>query len=146
MMPAAIEQKCCLEESYVNTCFQKTDIDAGFDPKKDCILCSKILMYHILDQVSLQLAWFRQRRMQGYTGKDLLFQCMTNKNYRYHAYRSYIDYIHGYLGPHNRRVVPACVVTYIRTKWPEDDGSYVGFQSLDDDEEQDELARLLADD
>lgn len=146
-MPSAVERKCCMQESHAKTCFQQADVESGYNPKRDCILCSNLLVFHLLGTVNLQLAWFRHRRLQGYTGNDLLFQHMDNTNYRYYAYRSYIDFIHGYLGPRRRKVIPACVVTHIRSKWPDENGQYTGFKNLDEDseEDQDELARLLTD-
>lgn len=62
---------------------------------------------------------------------------MTNANRRHFAYRNYVDYMHGRLGRGNRRVIPACVVTFIRECWPSPDGHYIGFK---DGDETDELA------
>ena len=47
--------------------------------------------------------------------------------YRFAAYKSYIYWIYGKLGRNNRRVVPACAVTAIRARFPEEDGRYKGF-------------------
>ena len=47
--------------------------------------------------------------------------------YRFAAYNSYIYWIYGKLGRNNRRVVPACAVTAIRARFPEEDGRYEGF-------------------
>lgn len=101
----------------------------------------------MLDTVSLQLLWYAQRQTLGFTGDSLLFECMDNSNYRYHAYRAYISFVHGYLGRRNRRIIPACVVSYIRTKWPDPEGTYVGYKDPDDESEDvyrfsDELAAL----
>ena len=47
--------------------------------------------------------------------------------YRSAAYKSFIYWIYGKLGRNNRRVVPACAVTAIRARFPEEDGRYEGF-------------------
>ena len=77
---------------------------------------------------------------------------MSNKSYRHHAYCCYINYIHGYLGRKHRRVIPACVVNYIRDKWPDPEGKYVGFTYGDEDDDApgvqvlpDELESLITD-
>ena len=46
--------------------------------------------------------------------------------YRFAAYKSYIYWIYKKLGRNNRRVVPACAVTAIRARFPEDE-RYEGF-------------------
>ena len=40
--------------------------------------------------------------------------------------------MHGHLGKHVRRVIPACVILKIRARFPEDDGNYFGFLEADD--------------
>lgn len=150
-MPTSLERKCCTEECFDLTNFQ----DANFTPGSQCVLQSHLLVDQIFSAASLQLQWFRQRRYQGFRGNDLLFCHMTNLHYRYFAYRSYIDFLHGYLGRHNRRVIPACVVAYIRATWPDPDNKYVGFREVqmpadDDDDDQpvvprDELYDILED-
>ena len=52
---------------------------------------------------------------------------IPNKTYRLAAYRQFTYWVHGHLGKHVRRVVPACVITKIRDRFPEPDGRYVGF-------------------
>ncbi|OCT80254.1 hypothetical protein XELAEV_18027071mg, partial [Xenopus laevis] len=43
------------------------------------------------------------------------------------AYRAFIVWIYTFLGLHNRRVIPACVVRDIREKFPDPKGKYTGF-------------------
>ena len=126
-MPLRIERKCCQNECFDHTNFQ----DNQFTPGRDCVLNSQLLLNTIFGDVNIQLSWFRQQRYLGFTGDALLFTNMDNSNYRFHAYRNYIDFVHGYLGRHNRRVIPACVVAHIRTKWPSPDGNYIGYKEPD---------------
>ncbi|OCT57273.1 hypothetical protein XELAEV_18003785mg [Xenopus laevis] len=43
------------------------------------------------------------------------------------AYRAFIVWIYTFLGLHNHRVIPACVVRDIREKFPDPKGKYTGF-------------------
>lgn len=131
-MPTSIENKCCVNEELHRTNLQ----DDNFIPSENtCILQSKLLTDHLLGEVNVQLSWFRQQRYFGLTGDSLLFSNMTNSNSRFHAYRNYIDFIYGYLGKKNRKVIPACVVGHIRTKWPDSDHIYMGYkQAVGQDE------------
>jgi hypothetical protein len=52
---------------------------------------------------------------------------MTKKELRYLCYTAYIALKFGYLGKGNRYRAPHCVESGIRTNFPEDDGSYVGY-------------------
>ena len=62
-----------------------------------------------------------------------------NTSLRLAAYRQYTWWVHGYLGRGNRRVIPACVVSAIRSRYPNQSGVYVGFQREDDDGNDDQL-------
>lgn len=59
-------------------------------------------------------------------------EAVTNKMYRYTAYRQFTGFIHNRLGKGVRRIIPACVVNAIREKFPEQNGIYVGFLGEDD--------------
>lgn len=50
-----------------------------------------------------------------------------NKARRHTAYRQFIFWRHGRLGPLMRRVVPSCCVLRIRSVYPSADGTYTGF-------------------
>ena len=123
-MPLRVEQKCCSEEKLNNTCLP--DYVQG-----RCVLDTEDIK-HCLHHVTVRHLWMEQQRYFGLTGDALLFGNMTNKNYRYHAYRSYVKYIYGLLGRYNRKVIPSCVINYIRNKWPDPEGSYIGFIDVDE--------------
>ncbi|KAI8495133.1 hypothetical protein Bbelb_271190 [Branchiostoma belcheri] len=57
---------------------------------------------------------------------------VSNRAMRLIAYTSFTCWIHGRLGGRVRRVVPSCVVRYIRERYPEPSGVYVGFLEADD--------------
>lgn len=133
-LPSVLEQRCCVSEDYTTAHF--TNHVEG-----QCILATREIDV-ILSKEHLQLSWYQQRQYQGYTGDNLAFDLMTNKNYRYHAYRSYIQYMHGRLGRKNRRVIPACVVAKIRSIWPSTDGLYVGYKPAEDDNDPDAVDEI----
>ena len=117
-MPTNIENKCCQEEELDSTCVP--DYERG----KCLSECTDIK--HNFNHVTVRHSWLNEQRFYGNTGPALLFGNMTNKNYRHHAYRTYINYIHELLGTRNRRVAPSCVVKVIRETWPDADGCYKG--------------------
>lgn len=150
VMPTQLELKCCCDESFDLTNMQDDD----FKPGVDCVSTAAVLLNGVLSEVNLQLQWFSSTQYRGATGDDLKFTNMDHASYRFHAYRSYINFMHGYLGRGNRRVIPACLVAYIRAHWPDPDDQYVGYKPVEDaDEEEipthfvfpDELDGLLED-
>ena len=52
----------------------------------------------------------------------------TPAKFRNTAYRQYILWFHGKLGYKNRRRIPSCIKWYIRRRYPEPDGNYVGYK------------------
>lgn len=127
-MPTSLQKKCCFDENFALTNIQSDN----FVPERDCVLECKLVTDHVLGDVSIQLSWLKQRQYHGFRGDDLLFDLMHPNEYRYHAYRNYIGIMYGYLGRRNRRVIPACVVSYIRRKWPDPAGVYTGYREVDD--------------
>lgn len=47
---------------------------------------------------------------------------------RHAAYRQFVLWRHGRLGTNIRRVIPSCVVSRIRDRFPNANGVYTGFQ------------------
>ena len=45
------------------------------------------------------------------------FSRMTNCDYRHLTYKESIEYIHGLLEKHNRKVIPICVEWFIKSRW-----------------------------
>lgn len=52
----------------------------------------------------------------------------STQSYRKAAYRQYCLWKYGKLGRGNRKVLPSCVVTFIRQAYPAPDGNYMGFR------------------
>ena len=92
-----------------------------------CIGATEEVRYLMLE-VGLQIAWREDEMWKGHTGDSLSIHNMSNENYRYHAYRKYIKFVHGRLGRGNRRLIPSCIIQTIRGLWPSPDGRYVGNQ------------------
>ena len=53
---------------------------------------------------------------------------ISNKSYRFIAYRQYISWIFGWLGKDVRKVIPSCVVNKIRITFPAPDNNYVPYK------------------
>ena len=49
-------------------------------------------------------------------------------NYRHVAYQQYVYYAYGWLGPKERRALPACACWAIRDAYPSANGVYRGFR------------------
>ena len=57
---------------------------------------------------------------------------VTNKNYRYAAYRQFSWFIYTKLGKNVRQIIPTCAVLKIREAFPAEDGKYVKFDGNDE--------------
>jgi len=103
-MPTDLEKKCCR-------------------PRRDqhCISTSGKFARLCLDNMVLEVA---MRVHEDMLAED---HVRNNAAYRHQAYRVFIYWQHGRLGPGNRRVIPSCVVWAIRDMWPEPTGIYKGF-------------------
>ena len=106
-MPTDREQLCCRSRS-----------------RGRCVLvtASTVMARTIMDQVTLEVAV--QTNNIVYADRDDHHQ---NVNLRHMAYRQYVIWYYGKLGAGNRVVVPSCVVTEIRRRYPSADGHYTGF-------------------
>ena len=102
-MDQPVEQVCCRRRDCCITDLEAFEIIA---------LDVSVLSVAILNRCEL-------------TGDDPEY---SPASYRKAAYRQYIVWQNGYLGPGNRRPVPACVVWAIRDRFPEPSGIYLGFR------------------
>ncbi|KAI8479744.1 positive regulation of bleb assembly [Branchiostoma belcheri] len=77
------------------------------------------------------LSWQIMARAMDTTGEEFS-DPITNRAYRFQAYRQVTYFLHGRLGKSFRRVVPSCAVWAIRDKYPSPDGTYKGFLHADE--------------
>ena len=125
-MAKAKEAVCCVTSDAKNAQFKNFVLSAGH-----CVLESEEIKTSI-GEVNCRLQWYTQRRLALFTEEECRFELMQNNNYRHHAYRSYISYINGLLGKGVRKVIPSCVVTEIRRRWPDPNGLYRGHISVNE--------------
>lgn len=106
-MPTLLEQKCCQQVP------------------QNCISRLPHMDLYILNEGTLRLArriWNDLRAEVD--GRDI---GETNRQFRYAAYRNFVMWQYGILGPGNRVVLPSCCVTRVRNAYPDPNGVYVGF-------------------
>uniref|UniRef100_A0A8C1UG27 P2X purinoreceptor 7 intracellular domain-containing protein n=1 Tax=Cyprinus carpio TaxID=7962 RepID=A0A8C1UG27_CYPCA len=76
-----------------------------------------------LNTCVLQAVYGTYRQLYGDMENTVLNSC-----YRHLAYRYFVRWCWGYLGRHIRVVIPSCAVTRIREQFPDNTGTYSGFQ------------------
>ncbi|KAK7916713.1 hypothetical protein WMY93_012474 [Mugilogobius chulae] len=105
-MPTLHEQKCCGET--VN-----------------CISMLPHMDLYIVQVGVLRLA----RRVWNDLRAEMDAQELgeSHRQFRYAAYRQFVVWRYGVLGPGNRIVIPSCCVWKIRRKFPDPHENYVGF-------------------
>ncbi|KAK0142691.1 hypothetical protein N1851_019381 [Merluccius polli] len=117
-MASAVDSMCCREvDAYwalVQDLVPATDITCltlhpGFDA---CCL----------NPFSLQVAYLNFRQEHG------ALHASRAEQFRYTAYRQVVRWAHGFLGREIRKAIPACIVAAIRRQYPEEGGTYRGFQ------------------
>lgn len=106
-MTTLLERKCC-----------------GHQPE-NCTSKMPYMDLYILDANVLRLA----RRIWNDLRAEPEFHedGEGNKQFRYAAYRNFVVWQYGVLGPRTRVVIPSCCVWRIRDKYPDPSGNYVGF-------------------
>ncbi|XP_068671269.1 P2X purinoceptor 7-like [Montipora capricornis] len=62
-------------------------------------------------------------------------QQVSNRSFRYSAYRQFTWWVHGYLGKGIWRVIPSCAVKKIRSEFPSEDEIYSSYNPGDDDDD-----------
>ncbi|XP_061193720.1 P2X purinoceptor 7-like [Saccostrea echinata] len=114
-MATVTESICCHEIPEVMTVLHE---DAG----KTCITLHQGFEPVCLNQYVLRTAYFEYRQQY----QDLP---ESNDRMRYIGYRQLVRWCWGWLGRNVRVPLPACAVTKVRETYPEETGTYHGFDA-----------------
>ncbi|XP_078697818.1 uncharacterized protein LOC144925608 [Branchiostoma floridae x Branchiostoma belcheri] len=125
-MKTVHECVCChdlteAEEKGVSVCGGPGDLSCliGHDRFYSAVIAEEVLSWQIM------------ARAMDTTGEEFS-DPITNRAYRFQAYRQVTYFLHGRLGKSFRRVIPSCAVWAIRDKYPSPDGTYKGFLHADE--------------
>lgn len=113
-MPKEIENLCCHEQTEV------------FSHKKDypCITKHPGFAEICLARYMLDVVYVHYRRDYGKRG---VHPKALHRRFRYTAYRQFVMWTWGRLGPDVRVPIPSCVVNCIRQAFPSEGQDYTGF-------------------
>ena len=105
-------------------CFQSTseEIIGGKIDNKKCISLTDAFHDVCLNKNVLEAALGTWRE---FTDEEL---GISNKSYRFIAYRQFISWIFGWIGKDARKVIPSCVVNKIRLEFPAVDNICIGYK------------------
>lgn len=117
-MPTGLECVCCREIPEVNTRIQEEEDDE--QTKITCITEHSGFSPICINRHTLRTAYFAYRDRYGDRNDAI------HERYRYVGYRQFVRWCWGHLGKNILVVLPACVVTKIRSNYPNDDGKYKG--------------------
>ncbi|CAM4276197.1 unnamed protein product [Leuciscus chuanchicus] len=106
-MPTVVERKCCLQQPPL------------------CISTLPHMEAYILQAGVLRLAQRIWNDLRA--GVNLPDEGVDNKQFRHAAYRQFVAWQCGTLGPGHRVVIPSCCVWAIRDHSPDPHGQYRGF-------------------
>ncbi|KAE8635861.1 hypothetical protein XENTR_v10002769 [Xenopus tropicalis] len=118
IMPTVLENICCREISNVLKLM---------DPSHSCIVENTTFIERCLKE---DFVYFILRLL-----KNLKTRPSDDDYHRYlrmTGYRTFTVWVHDFLGKKNRRPIPSCVVTAIRTAFPDSHNLYRGFIPLED--------------
>ncbi|XP_054606778.2 P2X purinoceptor 7-like [Nothobranchius furzeri] len=106
-MATPLEQKCCQQQP------------------QNCTSLLPHMDFYILNEG----AWRLARRIWNdlRAEADIWDPGESHRQFRYAAYRNFIVWQYGLLGPGVRIVIPSCCVWKIRDGFPDPNGQYVGF-------------------
>ena len=109
--PTEIENVCCLQPDCLGTTgeFRLLCLD------KSVLMLQR---RHVSEMFNL--------KMEDEDPKNT--NSRENRSWRHAAYKQYILWQLGYLGPKDRRVIPSCCVWEIRDCFPDQFGQYTGFK------------------
>lgn len=116
-----IDCLCCQEVAALNEKFDKSSVKCITEDEEFQTLC---LNKAVLENVLTGLHDSRGDHLE----KDI-----TNRSYRYAAYKQFTWWVYKRLGKGNRRVIPSCALWVIRNMYPELNENYVLYNEGDKD-------------
>ncbi|XP_063077113.1 uncharacterized protein LOC134467125 isoform X1 [Engraulis encrasicolus] len=126
-MTSALESVCCREIEEYRALLEKLPEDITRDIT--CLTRRPGFQGVCLDPYVLAVAYLAFKQEHG------PLQTTKPEQYRYTAYRQIVRWAYGTLGRQIRKPIPACVVAAIRRHYPEEGGTYKGFEWADHGED-----------
>ncbi|KAL3868176.1 hypothetical protein ACJMK2_041009 [Sinanodonta woodiana] len=108
------ENKCCRHKNIVDGKIEENGLQ--------CITDHEGFVVNCLNRHVLETSYYEYLQENGPLEENELIQ----EVYRYLAYRRFVRWVYQRLGKNNRRILPSCVVTKIRTVFPPQ--QYCGFK------------------
>ena len=96
---------------------------------QNCIIDHPTLRNMIRDPIAIKMHLIR---LSFQNPRTFPHEPVSDTKYRYGAYRLTTLFIHGILGKGNRKVLPSCIVNFIRLLYPNCDNDYTGFKEFDE--------------
>lgn len=118
-MATARESFCCHEVDAVKSLMEGNDIE--------CVTAHPGMEPACVNPYTLEVAWIGFKQQYGLKA----FEGPYNKKMRHSAYRQFIRWTYGYCGQHVRVIIPSCVVSHIRSRYPisdEENVEHTGFK------------------
>ena len=120
-MPSGLENKCCQSYKVIRDIIADEELNL----QDNCITTHPGFASNCLDIWVLQASMHEYLQQEGPIGNEE----PIHEVYRYLAYRRFVYLVWRRLGRKNRRVLPSCVVTKIRERFPSE--QYCGFKYPD---------------
>ena len=117
-MPEEVERRCCQDYSQIR---KRLEDDLESDAM-ECITQHEGFAGNCMNKYVLETSLYEFKGRNGPFGNEKTH----SKVFRYIAYRRFVRFIFGVLAKYDRRILPACVVSRIRAKYPSD--FYHGFK------------------
>ncbi|XP_078335853.1 P2X purinoceptor 7-like [Crassostrea virginica] len=117
IMETTRECKCCVDIPEVSSRLKENESSSIC-----CIIQHPSFKVNCLNQHVLEVSYYEYIQDNGPLGNDE----PIHELYRHLAYRRFARFIWKCLGRHNRRILPSCVVTAVRQKFPSQ--QYCGFR------------------
>ena len=125
------ESVCCTDEHLKEHFFRLDELQYGHG----CVTKNPVFKSVILTQDNLKLMFDLLKKYQKDPQKKNAMKIEGNNSWRYLAYRQFVQWVRDskVMGKYHVPI-PACVIAEIRNVWPDPNGTYVPYKSIDDDE------------